>query len=33
MGRSCCTNGEEEECIENIVGKSRKKETARKIKA
>jgi hypothetical protein len=32
MGRRCRTNGGEEECIEDIGGKARRKETTRKIK-
>jgi hypothetical protein len=32
MGRACTTNGVEEECIENIGGKVRRKETTRKTK-
>jgi hypothetical protein len=27
MGRSCSTNGGEEECIEDIGGKAKRKET------
>jgi hypothetical protein len=32
MGMACSTNGEEEESIEDISGKARRKETTRKIK-
>jgi hypothetical protein len=32
MGRACSLNGEEEECILDIGGKARKKETTRKAK-
>jgi hypothetical protein len=32
MGRACNTNGEEEECICDIRGKGRKKETTRETK-
>jgi hypothetical protein len=32
MGKGCRTNGGEEECIWDIGGKARKKETTRKIK-
>jgi hypothetical protein len=32
MGRACGTNGEEEECIEEIGGKARRKETTRKTR-
>jgi hypothetical protein len=32
MGRMCSMNGGEEECIENIDGKARRKETTRKTK-
>jgi hypothetical protein len=32
MGRACSTNGREEECIEDIGGKAREKETTRKTK-
>jgi hypothetical protein len=30
MGRECSTNGEEEECIEDIGGEARRKETTKK---
>jgi dephospho-CoA kinase len=30
LGRACGTNEEEEECIENIDGKARRKELSRK---
>jgi hypothetical protein len=30
MGRACSTNGSEEDCIKDIGGKARKKETTRK---
>jgi hypothetical protein len=32
MGRACSTNGVEEECIYDIGGNVRRKETTRKIK-
>jgi hypothetical protein len=32
MGRACSTIGGEQKCIKNIGGKSRMKETTRKIK-
>jgi hypothetical protein len=32
MGRTCSTNGGDEECIEDIGGKARRKETIRKTK-
>jgi hypothetical protein len=32
MGRAWSTNGGEEECIQDIGGKSRRKETTRKAK-
>jgi hypothetical protein len=32
MGKACTTNGGEEECIQNIGGKERRKETIRKTK-
>jgi hypothetical protein len=32
MGRACSTNGGEEESIEDIGGKARRKETTRKTK-
>jgi hypothetical protein len=32
MGRACSTNREEAECIQDIGGKARRKETARKTK-
>jgi hypothetical protein len=32
MGRACSTNGGEEECIQDIGGKSRRKETTGKTK-
>jgi hypothetical protein len=32
MGRACGTNGGEEECIWDIAGKSRKKQTTVKTK-
>jgi hypothetical protein len=32
MGGACSTNGGEEECIEDIGGKARRKETTRKTK-
>jgi hypothetical protein len=32
MGGACSTNGGEEECIEDIVGKARRKETTGKTK-
>jgi hypothetical protein len=32
MGRACSTNGGEEECIEDIGGKARRKDTTRKTK-
>jgi hypothetical protein len=32
MGRACSTNEEGEECIQDICGKARRKETTRKIK-
>jgi hypothetical protein len=32
MGKAYSTNGSEEECIENIGGKARRKETTRKSK-
>jgi hypothetical protein len=32
MGRACSTNGGVEECIEEIGGKARRKETAGKTK-
>jgi hypothetical protein len=32
MGRACYTNGGEEECIDYIGGKARKKEPTRKTK-
>jgi hypothetical protein len=32
MGRACHTNVGEEECIEDISGKARRKETTRKTK-
>jgi hypothetical protein len=32
MGRACSMNGGEEECIEDIGGKVRRKENARKTK-
>jgi hypothetical protein len=32
MGRACSTNGREDECIKNIGGKSRRKETTGKTK-
>jgi hypothetical protein len=32
MGRACNTNGGEEECIQDIGGKARKKETTGKTK-
>jgi hypothetical protein len=31
MGRACSGNGREVECIEDIGGKARKKETTREI--
>jgi hypothetical protein len=30
MGRACNTNGGDEKCIQDIGGKARRKETARK---
>jgi hypothetical protein len=33
VGKECNTNGGEEECIWNIGGKARRKETTGKIKA
>jgi hypothetical protein len=32
VGRACSTNGGEEECIEDIGGKSRRKETTVKTR-
>jgi hypothetical protein len=32
MSRACSTNGGEEECVEDIGGKVRRKETTRKTK-
>jgi hypothetical protein len=32
MGRACSTNGGEEECIQDIGGKARRKETIKKTK-
>jgi hypothetical protein len=32
MGRACSKNGGEEECIQGIGGKARRKETTRKMK-
>jgi hypothetical protein len=32
MGRACSTNGGEEECIKDISGKSRRKETTGKTR-
>jgi hypothetical protein len=32
MGKACITKKGEEECIENIGGKARRKETTRKTK-
>jgi hypothetical protein len=32
MGRACSTNGGEEECIQDIGGEARRKETTRKAK-
>jgi hypothetical protein len=32
MGRACSTNGGDEECIKDIGGKTRRKETTRKTK-
>jgi hypothetical protein len=32
MGRGCSMDGREEECIQDIGGKARKKETTRKSK-
>jgi hypothetical protein len=32
MSRACSTNGLEEECIRDIGGKARRKETTRKTK-
>jgi hypothetical protein len=32
MDRACSTNGGEKECIEDIGGKARRKETTRKTK-
>jgi hypothetical protein len=32
MGRACSTNGVEEECIQDIGEKARRKEITRKIK-
>jgi hypothetical protein len=32
MSRACSTNEADEECIENIGGKNRRKETTRKTK-
>jgi hypothetical protein len=32
MGGACSTNGGEEECMKDIVGKVRRKETTRKTK-
>jgi hypothetical protein len=32
MGRACNTNGGDEECIQDIGGKARRKETTRKTK-
>jgi hypothetical protein len=32
MGRICSTNGGEEECIKDIGGNARRKETTRKTK-
>jgi hypothetical protein len=32
MGRACTTNGGDEECIQDIGGKARRKETTRKTK-
>jgi hypothetical protein len=32
MGMACSTNGGEEECIEDIGGKARRKEITRKTK-
>jgi hypothetical protein len=32
MGRACSMNGGEEECIQDIGGKARKKEATRKTK-
>jgi hypothetical protein len=32
MGRACTTNGGEDECIYDISGKARRKETTRKTK-
>jgi hypothetical protein len=33
MGRACSTNGREDECIQDIGGKARRKEATRKAKA
>jgi hypothetical protein len=32
MGRACSTHGGEEECIQDIGGEARRKETTRKTK-
>jgi hypothetical protein len=32
MGRACSTNGRDEECIQDIGGNARRKETTRKTK-
>jgi hypothetical protein len=32
MGRACSTNGGDEECIQDIGGKARRKETTRKTR-
>jgi hypothetical protein len=32
MGRACSTNGGEEECMKDIDGKARRKETTEKTK-
>jgi hypothetical protein len=32
MGRACIMNGREKECIEDIGGKARRKDTTRKTK-
>jgi hypothetical protein len=32
IGRACSTNGKEEECMQNIGGKTRREEIAMKLK-
>jgi hypothetical protein len=32
MGRACCMNSTEEECMQDVGGKARRKGTARKAK-